>query len=111
MQSPLSNEQTFFILGMLASFISAIARMFETYSVLTKVGVIRTLADAITCSLISSGVGLSLHEYLGWSYVYMILIGTFIGSIGSRYIVICVTTLAKAYVKTIKSTENEANRQ
>nr|DAU10621.1 MAG TPA: hypothetical protein [Caudoviricetes sp.] len=43
--------------------------------------------------------------------MYMILIGTFIGSIGSRYIVLCVTTLAKAYVKTIKSTENEANRQ
>ena len=41
----------------------------------------------------------------------MILIGTFIGSIGSTYIVLGVTTLAKAYVKTIKSTENETNRQ
>lgn len=111
MQNPLSNEQTFFVLGMLASFVSAIARMFKTYSVLTKAGIIRTLADAITCSLISSGVGLALHEYLGWSYVYMILIGTFIGSIGSTYIVLGVTTLAKAYVKTSKSTENETNRQ
>lgn len=111
MQNPLSNEQTFFVLGMLASFVSAIARMFKTYSVLTKAGIIRTLADAITCSLISSGVGLVLHEYLGWSYVYMILIGTFIGSIGSTYIVLGVTTLAKAYIKTIKSTENETNRQ
>lgn len=110
MINPLGNEQTFFLLGVVASFVSAIARMFKTYSALTKAGVIRTLADAITCSLISSGVGLALHEYLGWSYVYMILIGTFIGSIGSTYIVLGVTSLAKAYVKTIKSNENEINR-
>jgi len=111
MLNPLDSEHIFFILGVIASFISAIARMFKTYSALTKAGIIRTLADAITCSLISSGVGLSLHEYLGWSYVYMILIGTFVGSIGSTYIVLGVTSLAKAYVKTIKESEDDFNRR
>ena len=67
--------------------LSCIARNIKQTSTFTIAGFFKILADTIVCTLLTLGVSLSLHEYYQMSYVYTIAIGTFIGSMGSSYII------------------------
>lgn len=67
-------------------------------------GFFKILADTIVCTLLTLGVSLSLHEYYQMSYVYTIAIGTFIGSMGSSYIIEIANQLLR---KVLKLDENK----
>lgn len=67
--------------GVVTSFVSAI------YAHRRSKDMIRTLADATMCSLFTTGITLSLHEMLGWGYSSSVLIGCFVGSLGTKTII------------------------
>lgn len=92
------EDMIFFVVGVLSAVISAFTRAIRKASCFTKLGFFQALSDAVTCALISAGVGFALHEYLQLDYGYMILIGTFIGSMGSTYITGIIDGLIKTYL-------------
>lgn len=97
-------ENICFISGLGATMLSCIARNIKQTSTFTIVGFFKILADTIVCTLLTLGVSLSLHEYYQMSYVYTIAIGTFIGSMGSSYIIEIANQLLR---KVLKLDENK----
>lgn len=93
----LSNpDNLLFAAGVAAAFASAMARNSRVKNFFSKSGFLRAVADAFTCSLYSSGVILAMHQYFQADYAYSILIGVFIGSVGSTYsIAIAVSVVRK----------------
>lgn len=85
-----SPDLIFLYMGMGAAAMSAFARrasnnMKEFFS---WKGLALALTDALSCSLITSGITLSLHEYYGASLVYSIGVGTFVGTLGYKTILV-----------------------
>lgn len=80
-------ETSYFIAGIGATILSSLARSLKSNSLFTMQGFFKALTDAITCTCLTSGIALGIHEYYHCSLVYTIAIGTFVGSLGTSYII------------------------
>lgn len=100
----INADNLLFCAGITASFLSAMLRSARMKSFFTKRGFFRAVCDALTCSLFSCGVIMATHSFFGDKYEYAILIGTFIGSIGSTYTTQVILALGK---KIFKITDGE----
>lgn len=95
----LSNpDNLLFAAGVAAAFASAMARNSRVKNFFSKGGFLRAIADAFTCSLYSCGVILALHQYFQADYSYSILIGVFIGSVGSTYSIAIAVSLVQKFL-------------
>lgn len=76
-------------LGMGAAAMSAFLRRANAgiKDFFTINGFLYAVIDAAACSILTSGITLSLHEYAGCSLVYAIGIGTFVGMLGYKSII------------------------
>lgn len=87
----ISPETTYFVLGIGATVLASLTRTIRRKGFFSRIGFFRWIVDAVTCTLISSGISLSVHEYFQCSFVYTIAIGTFVGSLGSQLIISLLT--------------------
>lgn len=74
-------DVVFIIGGVVSSFVSAL------YAHRLAHDMAKTLSDAVMCSLFTTGITLALHSAFDWSYASSVLIGCFVGSLGTKAII------------------------
>jgi hypothetical protein len=82
-----NSDLLYLLLGVGVGAMTSFAKSIKNAKSFTKLGVVKMCAEALTCSLLTSGLSISLNEYYGLSYSYAICIGAFIGSMGSSVII------------------------
>lgn len=100
----LQGEDLYYLLaGIGVGAMTSFSRSIKNAKTFTKLGVIKMCAEALTCSLLTCGLSLTLHEYCDLAFIYSIGLGAFIGSVGSTVIVELthnvVTGVLSAFVK------------
>ena len=87
MKTPENLELFYLICGVGAGAMSSFAKSLKNTKVFTKTGIIKMVADSISCAILTLGISLSMHEYFEISLIYSIGIGAFIGNVGNTVVV------------------------
>ena len=105
----LNGEDLYYLLaGVGVGAMTSFAKSIKNAERFTKMGIVKMCAEALTCSLLTCGLSLSLHEYCSLSFVYSIGLGAFIGSVGSSLIVELTQNVVVGLLQTLKGQKNES---
>jgi len=82
-----NTDLLYLLLGVGVGAMASLAKSIRNAKTFSVFGVVKMMAEALTCSLLTSGLALGLNEYYDVSFVYAIAIGAFIGSVGSSVMI------------------------
>lgn len=108
----LNGDDLYYLLaGVGVGAMTSFSRSIKNAKTFTKLGVLKMCAEALTCSLLTCGLSLTLNEYYGLSFSYSIGIGAFIGSVGSTVIIELSQNVISGILKTLSKGGNNGSEQ
>ena len=107
LKNPTDLEIYYLLCGVGASVMASIVKTIKATKTFTKIGILKMVADAISCAILTLGISMSIHEYYGASLVYAVGIGAFVGSLGNTVIIELASSVIRTFLNVDTKKDNE----